>query len=76
MIELAGKNVQVVGLGLSGVSAVELCIRHGARVVGIDRRPRVELGEAVRALSVPVLTESEASSGLSQADLVVVSPGV
>lgn len=76
MIDLAAKNVQVVGLGLSGVSAVELCVRRGARVIGIDRRRRAELGPEARALQVPVLTESEAAAGLGQADLIVVSPGV
>jgi UDP-N-acetylmuramoylalanine--D-glutamate ligase len=76
MIELSGKNVHVIGLGLSGVAAVELCLRHGARVVGVDRRSRAELGEAARALSVPIQTEAEAAGGLTAADLIVVSPGV
>ena len=76
MIELSGKNVYVVGLGLSGVAAVELCSSQGARVVGVDRKPRAELAEAARQLSVPVLTESEAASALLSADLIVVSPGV
>jgi UDP-N-acetylmuramoylalanine--D-glutamate ligase len=76
MIELSGKNVYVVGLGLSGVAAVELCASHGARVVGVDKKPRAELGEAARRLSVPVLTESEAAGQLRSADLIVVSPGV
>jgi UDP-N-acetylmuramoylalanine--D-glutamate ligase len=76
MIELAGKNVHVIGLGLSGVAAVELCLRHGARVVGVDRRPRSELGEAARTLGVPIQTEAEAAEGLASADLIVVSPGV
>jgi UDP-N-acetylmuramoylalanine--D-glutamate ligase len=76
MIELSGKNVYVVGLGLSGVAAVELCSSHGARVVGVDQKPRAELAEAARALSVPVLTEAEAAATLGSADLIVVSPGV
>ncbi len=76
MIELAGKNVYVVGLGLSGVAAVELCVARGARVVGVDRKPRAQLGDAARALSVPVQTEDEAAGSLGRADLIVVSPGV
>ncbi|HEU4582421.1 MAG TPA: UDP-N-acetylmuramoyl-L-alanine--D-glutamate ligase [Polyangiaceae bacterium] len=76
MIELAGKNVYVVGLGLSGVAAVELCLARGARVVGVDRKPREQLGDAARALEVPVQTETEAAASLARADLIVVSPGV
>ena len=76
MIELAGKNVYVVGLGLSGVAAVELCVARGARVVGVDRKPRAQLGDAARALDVPVQTEEEAAASLASADLIVVSPGV
>jgi len=76
MIELSGKNVYVVGLGLSGVAAVELCASQGATVVGVDRKPRAELAEAARALRQPVLTEAEAAGALRSADLIVVSPGV
>jgi UDP-N-acetylmuramoylalanine--D-glutamate ligase len=76
MIDLAGKNVYVVGLGLSGVAAVELCVARGARVVGVDRKPRAQLSDAARALEVPVQTEEEAAPSLLRADLIVVSPGV
>jgi UDP-N-acetylmuramoylalanine--D-glutamate ligase len=76
MIELSGKNVYVVGLGLSGVAAVELCASQGARVVGVDKKPRAELSDAARRLSLPVLTEAEAAGALRSADLIVVSPGV
>ncbi len=75
-LSLSGKNVHVVGLGLSGVAAAELCLRLGARVVGVDRRPLSELGEAARSLNVPITSEGEAAGGLRAADLVVVSPGV
>ncbi|MEY2930614.1 MAG: hypothetical protein RL033_1363 [Pseudomonadota bacterium] len=73
---LSGKNVHVVGLGLSGVAAAELCLRLGAQVTGVDRRPHAELGEAARGLNVPLQSEAEAQGALSDADLVVVSPGV
>lgn len=76
MKELSGKSVKVVGLGASGVAAAELCLRLGARVEGIDRRPRAELDAAARALPIPVATEAEAEAQLADADLIVVSPGV
>jgi UDP-N-acetylmuramoylalanine--D-glutamate ligase len=75
-MQLAGKHVKVVGLGASGVAAAELCLRLGARVVGVDRRPRQELGEAVGRLSIEVLRESEVGAQLAESDLIVVSPGV
>src|SRR5688572_19506434 len=73
---LSGKNVHVVGLGLSGVAAARLCLRLGAKVVGVDRRPRAELGEAALALNIAIEGEAESQSGLRAADLIVVSPGV
>ncbi len=75
-MQLAGKNIKIVGLGASGVAAAELCLRLGARVVGVDRRPREELGEAVQRLSIDVLREAEVRSELGASDLIVVSPGV
>jgi UDP-N-acetylmuramoylalanine--D-glutamate ligase len=75
MKSLAGKRIHVVGLGLSGVSAAELCLRLGATVVGFDERPRQELSAAAQALPIEIrspLTED----GLAGSDLVVVSPGV
>jgi len=75
MILLTGKSVKVVGLGVSGVAAIELCLRLGARVEGIDRRPRASLGAAAE-LPVPIVTQEEAAASLLLADLIVVSPGV
>jgi UDP-N-acetylmuramoylalanine--D-glutamate ligase len=75
MNSIAGKRVHVVGLGVSGVSAAELCLRLGARVVGFDQRPRQELSAAAQALPIEIhspLTEER----MVGSDLVVVSPGV
>jgi UDP-N-acetylmuramoylalanine--D-glutamate ligase len=78
-VEVAGKNAVVVGAGASGLAAVELLVRGGARVVLNDKRSEAELGDqAVRA------TEAGAELALGShdpaffdgADLVVVSPGV
>lgn len=75
MMQLAGKSVHVLGLGLSGVSAARLCLRLGARVTGIDQRGRSELDKAARELPIELVTGA-GPLDLRGADLVVISPGV
>ncbi|MBW2363109.1 MAG: UDP-N-acetylmuramoyl-L-alanine--D-glutamate ligase [Deltaproteobacteria bacterium] len=74
--ELAGKDVLVLGLGMSGLSAAEFCARNGARVVAADERP----AEALRGLdALPADVKVMAGAPLpdpSSFDLVVPSPGV
>jgi UDP-N-acetylmuramoylalanine--D-glutamate ligase len=77
--ELAGKRVVVVGLGTSGVAAVRLCLRLGARVVASDSKPMGSLSPDVRALEAQgaaLVTGGHAAAGLNEADVIVVSPGV
>ena len=38
MLELSGKSVLVLGLGVSGRSAANFCAARGARVVAADER--------------------------------------
>ena len=79
MSELAGKRVVVVGLGASGVAAVRLCLRLGARVVANDGKPLGLLSPDVRALEAQgatLVTGGHAAARLNEADVVVVSPGV
>jgi UDP-N-acetylmuramoylalanine--D-glutamate ligase len=81
MMELAGKSVYVLGMGLSGVSAALLCLERGARVLGIDQRARVDLSEAAQRLSIEIRTGGDAAGLMSSlarggSDLIVVSPGV
>ena len=40
IMELAGQNVLVLGLGLSGSSAARFCAERGANVTAADERPR------------------------------------
>ena len=79
MFSLEGKHVVVVGLGASGVAAARLCARRNARVVATDRKPLAALGDDVRALEqqgVTLAVGGHERAGLTEADLVVVSPGV
>jgi len=78
-VELAGKQVVVVGLARSGVAAAEFLVRHGARVVATDRRPADELqAEAMTLARQGVRLElgGHHERTFTAADMVVVSPGV
>ncbi len=67
-MELAGKNVVVVGMAKSGTAAVKLLVAHGARVRPVDSSPHAPVE------GLAVLPQEEAS--FDGADLVVISPGV
>jgi UDP-N-acetylmuramoylalanine--D-glutamate ligase len=78
-LELAGKQVVVVGLARSGVAAAEFLVRRGARVVATDRRTADELqAEAVTLAQENVSLElgGHRQATFTAADMVVVSPGV
>lgn len=80
-MQLAGKSVTIVGMGVSGVAAAELCLRRGARVLGLDQRPRGELSPAAQRLPVEILGGVDVREllrgSLGQGvDCVVLSPGV
>ena len=76
MLDLAGKRVLVLGLGISGLSAARFCAQRGARVLAADERAAAEIkgleglpGAVERQLGV-------AFPDPAKFDLVVPSPGV
>lgn len=78
-MELAGKNVVVVGLARSGIAAALFLARQGAHVVATDLKRENELEAAVLSLSregVRLELGSHSEKAFLSADLVVVSPGV
>jgi UDP-N-acetylmuramoylalanine--D-glutamate ligase len=78
-LELAGKQVVVVGLARSGIAAAEFLVRRGARVVATDRRPAAELAAEAVTLGqrgVSLQLGGHDVRTFTGADLVVVSPGV
>ena len=78
-MELAGKQVVVVGLARSGIAAAGFLAGRGARVVATDRRPAGELqAEAMTLAGRGVRLElgGHTEGTFTAADLVVVSPGV
>ncbi len=75
--ELKGARVAVAGLGRSGLAAVELLVRHRARVTAVDVKPLEELPEAATKLeALGAAFERQSAEVFARAELVVLSPGV
>ena len=78
-MELSGMKVAIVGLARSGLAAAKLCAAHGARVFASDSASPDALAKVLAEnenLFEQVQTGTNSVEFLSQADLVVVSPGV
>ena len=79
MIDLAGKKIVVVGLAQTGVSVAKLAARRGARVTVTDSKPMDKLaGPAAELAGIDVTWEvgGHRLASFTEADLVVMSPGV
>ncbi len=77
MMELANRQVAIVGLGVSGLAAARLCLDRGALVTGYDESEK--LRDDVTALTrdgVALRIGTLESEALDGAELVVVSPGM
>jgi UDP-N-acetylmuramoylalanine--D-glutamate ligase len=75
-MDLGGQRVIVVGLGKSGIAAARLCLERGASVLGTDSAPRERLLPELSALELEVRAGGHEGVRFTEADLVVVSPGV
>ena len=75
-MDLEGQRVIVVGLGKSGIAAARLCQERGATVVGTDAAPLEKLAPEAKALGIELLAGGHDAVRFTEADLVVVSPGV
>jgi len=77
--DLAGKNVVVVGLGMSGLASAEFLLDKGARVTATDILPLEKHDRRIRNLAdrgaILELGSHKTDTFLS-ADLIVISPGV
>src|SRR3984957_215277 len=72
-MELSGKRVMVIGLGVSGVAAARFLASRGATLVMTDRR--VDLDRSGLPAGV-IKLGAEDASWLDDIDMVVTSPGV
>ncbi len=79
-MDLKGKNVLVIGSGISGVAAAQLLYKAGARVILFDGNDRLTVDEIKDKL--PAYVNAQIYTGVlpeeveKRAQLVVVSPGV
>ena len=78
-MNLAGRDILVVGLARSGIAAARFLARRGARVRATDQAPAERLGPAVAelgALGVELELGGHRPESFTGADLIVISPGV
>lgn len=75
-LDLAGKRVLVLGLGISGRSAARFCAERGAEVVAADERRPEALGDLAAVEAVATLVLGRTLPDAASFDLVVPSPGV
>jgi UDP-N-acetylmuramoylalanine--D-glutamate ligase len=74
-----GKQVLVIGLGLSGRAAARFLLQQGAHVHGVDRNQHLleEHPEVKKLIQIGLTTGFDHSiQSLKEFDLIVVSPGV
>jgi UDP-N-acetylmuramoylalanine--D-glutamate ligase len=79
VIELAGKQVLVVGLARTGIATALFCAERGARVTATEARPELEIEETaakLRAAGVALELGGHRPETFVQQDLIVPSPGV
>jgi UDP-N-acetylmuramoylalanine--D-glutamate ligase len=72
-MELSGKRVMVVGLGVSGLAAARFLASRGAKLLMTDRRVDIDRGNFPAG---DVRLGVEDATWLDEVDLVVTSPGV
>ena len=78
MMNIRGRQVVVLGLGVTGLSAARWAVRHGARVRAADTRaqPPGAAQLAAELPRVPLATGPFTDATLAGADLIVISPGI
>ncbi|MFO8057454.1 MAG: UDP-N-acetylmuramoyl-L-alanine--D-glutamate ligase [bacterium] len=78
-MDLAGKNVVVMGLAMSGTAVVRFLSRRGANITATDLKTEADLGgplEEIKDIRVELALGGHPDEIFLNADLVVVSPGV
>jgi len=75
-MELANKNITVIGLARTGVATANFLSSRGAVVTIRDQKPRKELEKVIQSLNPQIKYECESIEPDSDAELIVLSPGV
>jgi UDP-N-acetylmuramoylalanine--D-glutamate ligase len=74
--DVTDKRVTVAGAARSGVAAAELLVRRGARVTVSESRAETPAADALQNLGVRVELGGHTPATFTDADLIVLSPGV
>src|ERR1700728_2956803 len=78
-MELAGKQVLVVGLARTGVATALFCAARGALVTATEERPESQLAETaakLRSAGISLELGGHRDATFVHQDLIVPSPGV
>ncbi len=78
-MDVANKNVLVVGLGKSGIASALFLKSRGARVTVSDSKPTEQFGDELSLLldhGISIETGGHGERTFREQDLIVVSPGV
>jgi UDP-N-acetylmuramoylalanine--D-glutamate ligase len=77
-MELAGKNILVVGLGKSGIAAAEFLHARGAQVTANDAQPaeKIAVAAELQGKGITLVAGSHPTPLFENAELIVASPGV
>jgi len=74
--DVTGKRVTVAGAARSGLAAAELLARRGAHVTLSEMRGDLPAAEPLKALGVRLELSGHRTATFTDADLIVLSPGV
>ncbi|MCL4354235.1 UDP-N-acetylmuramoyl-L-alanine--D-glutamate ligase [Patescibacteria group bacterium] len=79
-LNIKGKKVAVLGLGLEGLSSLNFLVKKGAKVTVCDQKEKSNIDttylKAVEKLGATLKTGSEYLNNLKDYDLIVRSPGI
>ncbi|MDD3594713.1 MAG: UDP-N-acetylmuramoyl-L-alanine--D-glutamate ligase [Candidatus Gastranaerophilales bacterium] len=79
-MQLAGKNITVLGLSISGIAVAKYAARNGAYVVITEKRSFAPRDEALltelNALKIKVEMGFHSDEVIKNADIIVTSPGI
>lgn len=78
-MELKDKNVLVIGMALSGISAARLCLEKQANVIIYDGKKKEQLVESIKLLddyNLKFIFEKFNYDIFNNIELIIVSPGV
>jgi UDP-N-acetylmuramoylalanine--D-glutamate ligase len=78
-MDLKDKNILIIGMALSGISAAKLCLKKQANVIVYDGKTKEQLVESIKLfddIKPKFIFGQFDNSILNNLDLIIISPGV